>query len=132
MQKNRTIVPLIIIAALLTLTAVVLTGHMKKEKQANSYDIEITNRTGQTIKAIYIARTATYEWTENLLEKSIADGDKGSVPFDRKVIFNLWDIKAEFADGSEKIWRRLYMPYIYEMTLKPEGEPEYVEIKNST
>lgn len=129
MNRKHIFLILIILAGL----AAIAYASYSKSCEPGAFDgVKVVNAAGAPITGLYTARTATDEWSENLLPETLADGKSRSVQFNRATIYLLWDLKAEFGDGSERVWTRLKLPYIYEIKLTEDDEAEYVEIKGGT
>ncbi len=82
------------------------------------------------IYAIFISETGRNIWSENLLkDKALNDGENASLDIRRKNILGLTDIKIIYSSGKEKIWKKLPILEIFEITDKKDGEPVYERIK---
>lgn len=67
-------------------------------------NVIITNATGQTIWRFYGSRVTTSSWEEDILGSSIlSNGDSVNIDFDDGTGSCMFDMKAEFRDGSSKV-----------------------------
>lgn len=91
-------------AAALALSACVETGGATNANASYNRNVIITNATGQTIWRFYGSRTSTSSWEEDILGSStLPNGDSININFDDGTGACMFDMKAEFRDGSAKI-----------------------------
>lgn len=102
-----------------------------EEKQEEAgVPLEFINLSGSGIDAIFISETGRDIWSENLLkDTALNDGENASLDIRRKNILGLTDIKIIYSSGKEKIWKKLPILEIFEITDKKDGEPGYERIK---
>lgn len=95
--------------------------------------LSVANNTGNAIAAIYIAKTTTGAWSENLISDGIIkNGETIDVYIERGVVFILWDMKIIDTSLGETVIERLPLTDIYELELLPNAETNYYVIKSGT
>ena len=91
-------------AAALALSACMDTSTSTSASGAFDRNVIITNGTGRTIWRFYGSRVTTSSWEEDILGSSILPaGDSININFDDGTGSCMFDMKAEFRDGSAKI-----------------------------
>ena len=102
----------------------------EEQQEETGIPLEFKNSSGSVIYAIFISETGRNIWSENLLkDKALNDGENASLDIRRKNILGLTDIKIIYSSGKEKIWKKLPILEIFEITDKKDGEPVYERIK---
>ena len=102
----------------------------EEQKEENGIPLEFRNKSGAEIKEIFISETARNAWSENLLKDTpLKNGEDTSLYIRRENILGLTDIKIIYSSGREKIWKKLPILEIFEITDKKDGEPGYERIK---
>lgn len=102
----------------------------EEQQEETGIPLEFKNSSGSVINAIFISETGRNIWSENLLkDKALNDGENASLDIRRKNILGLTDIKIIYSSGKEKIWKKLPILEIFEITDKKDGEPVYERIK---
>lgn len=102
----------------------------EEQQEETGIPLEFKNSSGSVIYAIFISETGRNIWSENLLkDKALNDGENASLDIRRKNILGLTDIKIIYSSGKEKIWKKLPILEIFEITDKKDGEPGYERIK---
>lgn len=102
----------------------------EEQQEETGIPLEFKNSSGSVINAIFISETGRNIWSENLLkDKALNDGENASLDIRRKNILGLTDIKIIYSSGKEKIWKKLPILEIFEITDKKDGEPGYERIK---
>ena len=67
-------------------------------------NVVITNATGQTIWRFYGSRTTTSSWEEDILGSTVlSNGSSVNIDFNDGTGACLFDMKAEFRDGSSQV-----------------------------
>lgn len=95
--------------------------------------LKVANNTGNSIAAIYIAKTATGVWSKNLIPAGfIRDGEAADVQIERGGVFFLWDMKVIDASLGETVIERLPLTDIYDLELLPNAKTNYYVIKAGT
>lgn len=95
--------------------------------------LKVANNTGNAIVAIYIARTETGAWSENLISDGIIkDGETIDTYIERGGVFLLWDMKIVDTSLGETVIERLPLTDIYELELLPDAKTNYYVIKTGT
>ena len=106
------------------------TAPAEEKQEEAGIPLEFINSSGSEINAIFISETGRNIWSENLLKETpLKDGADASLDIKRKSILGLTDMKIIYSSGKEKIWRKLPILEIFEITDKKEGEPLYERIK---
>jgi len=80
-------------------------------------DFTLLNKTGYTIKKIYIGPTSSEDWGDNLLKGSLEDGESVQVTFSPKANAKKWDIKVIYEDKDTAQWLDLKLTEITKVTL---------------
>ncbi|MCK9341036.1 MAG: hypothetical protein M0P37_04735 [Synergistaceae bacterium] len=102
----------------------------EEQQEETGIPLEFKNSSGSVIYAIFISETGRNIWSENLLkDKALNDGENASLDIRRKNILGLTDIKIIYSSGKEKIWKKLPILEIFEITDKKDWEPVYERIK---
>ena len=102
----------------------------EEQQEETGIPLEFKNSSGSVIYAIFISETGRNIWSENpLKDKALNDGENASLDIRRKNILGLSDIKIIYSSGREKIWKKLPILEIFEITDKKDGEPGYERIK---
>lgn len=98
------------------------------------WPLNVKNSTGSGIKAIYLARAGTKDWSENLLEADtpLKNGADAALPLERSGSFSLWAMKVVNARGRETLHEKLPLSFVYDLELKPGGKTEYQPIMRDT
>lgn len=102
----------------------------EEKQEETGIPLEFINSSGSEINAIFISESGRNIWSENLLKETpLKDGEDTSLDIRRKNILGLSDIKIRYSSGREKIWKKLPILEIFEITDKKDGEPGYERIK---
>lgn len=102
----------------------------EEKQEEKGIPLEFINSSGSEINAIFISETGRNIWSENLLKETpLKDGEDTSLDIRRKNILGLSDIKIIYSSGKERIWKKLPILEIFEITDKKDGEPGYERIK---
>jgi len=80
-------------------------------------DFKLVNSTGFDIKEFYIAPTSVDEWGENILAKSLKDGEELDIEFHPKAKATKWDFQIVKKDGKAIFWRGYKLTEIETITL---------------
>jgi len=92
----------------------VVPAHADNEK----LDFTLVNKTGYGIKAIYIAPSASTDWGDNILEKTLENSDELAISFDAKEKAEKWDLRIEWVDGGDAVtWKECKLTEITKITL---------------
>lgn len=68
---------------------------------AADQDFTIVNKSGYTIKHLYVSPVSSDRWGEDVLGKDVLeDGDSTDITFDKDEDVCKWDIKVVFADNT--------------------------------
>lgn len=114
----------------LVLTAVVLFAAcvLASPLMAGKQDFEIVNKTGKTISGIYVSKTSTTDWEENLLEKdTLKNGETFDVSFEKEKSCK-WDMLIVHSNGDKAVFAEMNLCEISKVTLKYEGgNPVYYQ-----
>ncbi len=81
--------------------------------------LEFINSSGSDIKEIFISETGRNIWSENLLKDTpLKNGENAGLDIRRESILGLTDIKIIYSSGKERIWKKLPILEIFEITNK--------------
>jgi len=106
------------------------TSPAEEQQEEKGIPLEFINRSGSEIKGIFISETGRNLWSENLLrDTALNDGEDASLDIRRRNILGLTDIKIIYSSGKVKIWKKLPILEIFEITDKKDGKPGYERIK---
>lgn len=89
-------------------------------------DFALHNKTGKTIKEVYISPTSTEDWGDDVLgdDDTLDTGDSTDITFSRRETANYWDILVVFRDGKESKWTKLNLSRITDLTISfKNGKP---------
>lgn len=100
------------------------------QPEKEGLSLEFINSSGSDIKEIFISETGRNIWSENLLKDTpLKNGENAGLDIKRESILGLTDIKIIYSSGKERIWKKLPILEIFEITNKKNGEPCYERIK---
>jgi hypothetical protein len=92
--------------------------------------LEFRNDSGAEITSIFISQTGRDAWSEDLLKDiPLKNGEKRDLYIGRDNILGLADIKVIYSSGKERVWKKLPILEIFEITHRNDGEPAYERIK---
>jgi hypothetical protein len=105
-----------------TLCAAIALGvvSMRIPAHADNDDLDfiLANKTGQGIREIYIAPSASMEWGNNLIVQPMKEGDQLAILFGAAAKAELWDIHIVWIDeGSSVTWKSCKLSDISKITL---------------
>jgi hypothetical protein len=103
-------------AALLPLILLML-GFITHAQAESDLDFTIANKTGYDIKELYIGPTTSDEWGDNILKKTLKDGDSLEITFSPKAKAKKWDIKVVYEDKDKAQWIGYKLEEINKITL---------------
>ena len=131
---KRTVVIAAVIFLLLALPAYAevcaTTPAAEEQTEENGIPLKLINTSGTDINGIFISETGRNAWSENLLKVSpLKNGEDASLDIKRDKILGLTDIRIIYSSGGERIWIKLPILEIFEITHKKNGEPAYERIK---
>jgi hypothetical protein len=99
-----------------------------RSAQNESLDFTLVNKTGYTIKALYIGKSGTGDWVkedEVLKGKSFNAGTELPIKFHPKESAEKWDVMVTWADGSGNVeWLNLKLTEITKLTLVYDKEKD--------
>jgi hypothetical protein len=94
---------------------------MVNAAQNAALDFNLVNKTGYSIKALYIGASGTGDWTkedEVLKGRTFANGQSLDIEFNPRAKAEKWDIMVTWADGSgSEEWLNLKLTEITKVTL---------------
>jgi hypothetical protein len=95
-------------------------------------DFTLVNRTGYSIKAVYIGASGTGDWTrddEVLKGRTFRNGTALDITFHPRARAEEWDIMVEWSDGSgREEWLELDLTEITKLTLVYDGERDVTSV----
>lgn len=91
----------------------------RHEHEHEHHRFVLANKTGWTIRGVYIAPTRSESWGENILGRDrLRDGETVEIGFRHHLKAERWDIKITWADGSRPvIWNSQNLMRIRKITL---------------
>ncbi len=102
----------------------------EEQQQEKGIPLQFKNSSGTEIREILISETGRNDWSENLLKDTpLKNGEEISLYIGRENILGLSDLKIIYSQGKERIWKKLPILEIFEITHKNNGEPAYERIK---
>jgi|ERR1700677_1735962 len=102
------------LALIVGLIAQVVPAHADNDK----LDFTLANKTGYGIKEIYIAPSASTDWGDNIIDKTLENGDSLAITFDPKAQAQHWDIRIAWIDGGDDVvWKNCKLSEITKITL---------------
>lgn len=129
----KTILAAILLVIFSTTLSPFATANAAASSIETTLPLKTVNHTGNAIAAIYIAKTATGVWSENLIPAGIIrDGEAVDLQVERGGVFFLWDMKITDVNLSETVIERLPLSDIYDLELLPHAETNYYVIKSGT
>ena len=103
--------------ALLSLVLVLGTAPLAKSEELN-LDFTLVNKTGYTIKEIYVAPTSSDNWEEDILNEPLKNGESLDVSFVPTEKSKKWDLRIVWADGDAPVvWTGYDLTEISKLTL---------------
>jgi len=92
--------------------------HHPRPALAGEQDFKLVNRTGYQIDEVYVSRSASDEWGDDIMGRdALGDGRTVSVTFNAPPQVCHWDLKVKYNDGDEATWNRLNLCNIEKVTL---------------
>ena len=92
---------------------------------AGDQDFTLVNKTGVTIKKLYVAPSKSNDWEENILAKDVLlDGETFDIAFSGQKS-TWWDIRVEDNKGNYSEWEHFNLKEVSKVTLKKDGQAEY-------
>ncbi|MBI4748251.1 MAG: hypothetical protein HY774_07155 [Acidobacteria bacterium] len=100
--------------------------------QNANLDFTLVNRTGYSIKAVYIGASGTGDWTKDdevLKGRTFRNGTALDITFHPRARAEEWDIMVEWSDGSgSEEWLELDLTEITKLTLVYDGERDVTSV----
>ncbi len=100
--------------------------------QNANLDFTLVNRTGYSIKAVYIGASGTGDWVkedEVLKGRTFRNGTSLDITFHPRATAEEWDIMVEWSDGSgREEWLELDLTEITKLTLVYDGEKDVTSV----
>ena len=92
--------------------------------------LEFTNNYKSDIKSIFISDTGSNSWSEDLLKGSpLKKGGIIDLDINRNNILGLVDLRVVYPSGKERLWKKLPILEIFEITHREDGKPDYERLK---
>ena len=96
-----------------------LVGMVRTARAESDLDFALVNKTGYDLKEIYIGPTSSDDWGDNILEKTLKDGQTLNVSFHPRAAAAKWDIKVVYeVDDSSVEWKGYKLKEISKLTLR--------------
>lgn len=129
----KKILAIVLLAIVCTTNPTFATANTASSCVETTLPLKVANNTGNAIAAIYIAKTATSAWSENIIpDEIIRDGEAIDVQVERGGVFYLWDMRVIDSGLDETVIERLPLSDIYELELLPDAKANYYVIKGGT
>ena len=82
-----------------------LVGFVRSARAESSLDFALVNRTGYALKEVYIGPTSSDDWGDNILKRTLKDGQTLNVTFNPRATASKWDIKVVYeVDDTSAEW----------------------------
>lgn len=95
---------------------------------AGKQDFVLVNETGVEIHELYISRSKSDEWEEDVLGvETLPDGESVEITFPAKQKGSYWDLRVVDEDGNFVEWERLKLSEISKLTLYIKKGEVYAE-----
>ena len=105
--------------AVLAMLLVVCSLMMTMRANAANLDFTLKNRTGQTIRELYISPHTEDKWGEDVLGADVLeDGEETAISFDPAEEAEVWDLKVVISDTQSITWENLTLTEITKVTLR--------------
>jgi len=76
--------------------------------QAGDQDFTLTNKTGYTVKHVYVSAASASSWEEDVLgEDTLDDGEHVDISFAKGTRGCSYDLKVVYDDGDSSEWGKL-------------------------
>lgn len=86
--------------------------------RAGQQDFSLVNRTGYQIDEVYVSRTSSRQWGNDIMGRDALDDGQGvNVTFTAPDGVCNWDLKVKYNDGDEATWKSLNLCSISKVTL---------------
>lgn len=83
-----------------------LVGMVRTARAESELDFALANKTGYDIKELYIGPTSSDDWGDNILKRTLKDGQTLNVTFSPRAAAAKWDIKVVYeVDDTSAEWR---------------------------
>jgi len=101
--------------AVITLVIVAYTASAENP----ALDFTLVNKTGYTIKELFISPSNTNSWGEDILGRdTLANGEKCKITFSSSESSELWDMKVTWSDGdSPDVWHQVDLTKYHTITV---------------
>jgi len=103
---------------LFVIAAVALTMGLAGSAQAARQDFTLVNKTGDTIREVYVSSTSTRSWEEDVMGRdTLGDDEEVDISFERGERGCMYDLKVVYSDGDSAEWDRLNLCTIRRISL---------------
>ena len=86
---------------------------------AASQDFTIVNKTGYSLKHIYVSEASNNSWDEDILGRDVLnDSESLDVKFGKADKTCKWDMKVTYDDNETAVWENLNLCEINKITLR--------------
>ena len=104
--------------ATLSLIALMMGAVPSAQAEELNLDFTIVNKTGWSIKEIYVAPSSSENWEENILKEPLLDDETLDVTFEPSEKSKKWDLRIVWVDeGSPVVWKNYDLSEISKITL---------------
>lgn len=95
-----------------------LVGMVRTARAESDLDFALVNKTGYDLKEVYIGPTSSDDWGDNILKRTLKDGQTLSVSFSPRAAAAKWDIKVVYeVDDTSAEWRGYKLKEITKISL---------------
>lgn len=85
---------------------------------AGQQDFTLVNRTGYQIDEVYVSRSSSRNWGDDIMGKdALDDGNRVNISFNAPDRVCAWDMKVKYNDGDEATWNDINLCNISTVTL---------------
>lgn len=113
--------------AILTAVITFCAGAIQNVAEAGMQDFVITNYSDYAIYHLYISRSDTYDWEEDLLSRydTIDPGESTAISFSWAEDGIYWDMRLIFENGADVIWEDIDLTEVYRITIDRNANPHF-------
>ncbi|MDO9712109.1 hypothetical protein [Paracraurococcus lichenis] len=100
------------------LAAAVISGMTLTGASAGQQDFVLANRTGYQIEEVYVSKTSTSSWENDVLGDDVLNHGKSvKIRFASGTRGCMYDLKVVYADGDKAEWGRINLCEVSKVTI---------------